>query len=299
MLWLKPNELRATAAICDQFRIFGLLISLNCLFVFVNCNGRLNTGCRVLQCTLHYITFIEPQRSPQHGRQRQRQTRATQRRRDLETGEWRVADSALTLLLLTHKAKTGRSSASSPSRSHFIVEWLLLLPTLCLLSSVWSAVRSLCFCCVMACVFAQTQPLTLGCWANSKARPTPSIRLDAALINLHNAVTHSPRAPNTFFYFIYLCILYIALCICFIIYNVCNGTLFPYCLTKIKNPAEKKQLESQSTSSVVVIVIGLLLAQDKPKIPVSHYVSIWTNTDLYSNKAKKELIRISANAGFE
>lgn len=112
----------------------------------------------------------------------------------------------------------------------------------------------------MACLFAQTQPLTLGRWANSKARPTPSIRLNAALINLHNAVTHTPRAPNTFFYFSYLCILYIALCICFIIYNVCNGTLFPYCATKKKKkPSRKKQHESQSTS-VVVIVIGLLLA---------------------------------------
>lgn len=91
--------------------------------------------------TLHYSTFIEPQRqtwrSPLQGRQSDK--RGTDRRetvKDCEAGQtWRLASGeSLTQhwLLLTHKAsETGRLSVAGqvlPSRSHFIVE-CLLLPT--------------------------------------------------------------------------------------------------------------------------------------------------------------------------
>lgn len=127
------------------------------------------------------------------------------RRERLKDGEtWRLGDWWMeSRWLSTHSSAPDAQSKNWAVVSQFSISLSLhswvTPPTLWLLSSVWSTVRSLCFCCVMACVFAQTQPLTLGRWANSKARPTPSIRLDAALINLHNAVTHSPRAPNTFF----------------------------------------------------------------------------------------------------
>lgn len=91
--------------------------------------------------TLHYSTFIEPQRqtwrSPLQGRQSdKRGTDRGETVEDCETGQtWRLASGeSLTQrwLLLTHKAsETGRLSVSGqvlPSRSHFIVE-CLLLPT--------------------------------------------------------------------------------------------------------------------------------------------------------------------------
>lgn len=91
--------------------------------------------------TLHYSTFIEPQRqtwrSPLQGRQSdKRGTDRGETVEDCETGQtWRLASGeSLTQhwLLLTHKAsETGRLSVSGqvlPSRLHFIVE-CLLLPT--------------------------------------------------------------------------------------------------------------------------------------------------------------------------
>lgn len=91
--------------------------------------------------TLHYSTFIEPQRqtwrSPLQGRPtNKRGTDRGETVKDCETGQtWRLASGeSLTQhwLLLTHKAsETGRLSVSGqvlPSRSHFIVE-CLLLPT--------------------------------------------------------------------------------------------------------------------------------------------------------------------------
>lgn len=91
--------------------------------------------------TLHYSTFIEPQRqtwrSPLQGRHtNKRGTDRGETVEDCETGQtWRLASGeSLTQhwLLLTHKAsETGRLSVSGqvlPSRLHSIVE-CLLLPT--------------------------------------------------------------------------------------------------------------------------------------------------------------------------
>lgn len=87
--------------------------------------------------TLHYSTFIEPQRqtwrSPLQGRQSDKRGRDSRRLRDwadLETGKWRVADSALA----PPDAQSKRNWAvvslwpSVAISLHFIVE-CLLLPT--------------------------------------------------------------------------------------------------------------------------------------------------------------------------
>lgn len=134
--------------------------------------------------TLHYSTFIEPQRqtwrSPLQGRQSGK--RGTDRRetvKDCETGQtWRLASGeSLTQhwLLLTHKAsETGRLSVAGqvlPSRSHFIVE-CLLLPTALFASLSLSLV------CLIGC--ADAQPLTLSAMGRTqRLAATPSIRLDA------------------------------------------------------------------------------------------------------------------------
>lgn len=136
--------------------------------------------------TLHYSTFIEPQRqtwrSPRQGRQRDERGRVRVSQRlpdwaDLETGKWRV--SLTQHWLLTHKANTtGRLSVTGqvlPSRLLFIVECLLLSTVLFAslslsLSSVWS-------CC------ADVQPLTLSTMGRTqRLAATPSIRLDAVAV---------------------------------------------------------------------------------------------------------------------
>lgn len=134
--------------------------------------------------TLHYSTFIEPQRqkwrSPRQGRQSDERgrDRVSQRLRDwadLETRNWRV--SLTQHWLLTHKASTtGRLSVTGqvlPSRLLFIVECLLLSTVLFAslsLSSVWS-------CC------ADVQPLTLSAMGRTqRLAATPSIRLDAVVV---------------------------------------------------------------------------------------------------------------------
>lgn len=169
------------------------------------------TECCRAECTLyrvyvHYITARSLNRRDRRGDLRCKADRATREGEtveDCETGQtWRLASGeSLTQhwLLLTHKAsETGRLSVSGqvlPSRSHFIVE-CLLLPTALFaslsLSSVWSV--------------AQTRnhwPWVP--WGELKGSPRrPRFASTLSLINLHNAVTHTPRAPNTLLYFLYL-----------------------------------------------------------------------------------------------
>lgn len=123
--------------------------------------------------TLHYSTFIEPQRqkwrSPRQGRQSDERgrDRVSQRLRDwadLETRNWRV--SLTQHWLLTHKASTtGRLSVTGqvlPSRLLFIVECLLL-------STVLFASLSLSLVCLI--VLRRRATIDLECHgANSKAR---------------------------------------------------------------------------------------------------------------------------------
>lgn len=169
---------------------------------------------------------VEPQRqkwrSPRQGRQSDKRgrDRVSQRLRDwadLETRKWRV--SLTQHWLLTHKASTtGRLSVTGQvllSRLLFIVECLLLSTVLFAslsLSRLFDRVAQTC----------NHWPWVP--WGELKGSPRrPRFASTLSLLNLHNAVTHTPRAPNTLLYFayIYLCILYITL---FIIYKDCNGT---------------------------------------------------------------------------
>lgn len=149
------------------------------------------TECCRAECTLyrvyvHYITARSLNRRDRRGDLRCKADRATREGEtrgetveDCETGQtWRLASGeSLTQhwLLLTQKAsETGRLSVSGqvlPSRSHFIVE-CLLLPTALFASLSLSLSRL--FCC------ASAQPLTLSAMGRTqRLAATPSIRLDA------------------------------------------------------------------------------------------------------------------------
>lgn len=145
------------------------------------------TECCRAECTLyrvyvHYITARSLNRRDRRGDLRCKAdipTREGQTVEDCETGQtWRLASGeSLTQhwLLLTHKAsETGRLSVSGqvlPSRSHFIVE-CLLLPTALFASLSLSLV------CLIGC--ADAQPLTLSAMGRTqRLAATPSIRLDA------------------------------------------------------------------------------------------------------------------------
>lgn len=134
-------------------------------------------------------------------KERDRQRRDSRRLRDwadLETGKWRVADSAL-----------APPDAQSEQNWAVVSLWPSVAISLTLHS--WVPPSSYCFVCFalsLSSVWSVAQTRNHWPWVpwgELKGSPRrPRFASTLSLINLHNAVTHTPRAPNTLLYFLYL-----------------------------------------------------------------------------------------------
>lgn len=171
------------------------------------------TECCRAECTLyrvyvHYITARSLNRRDRRGDLRCKADRATREgqtdERQSKTarlgrlGKWRVADSAL-----------APPDAQSERNWAVVSLWPSVAISLTLHS--WVPPSSYCFVCFAlslssAWSVAQTRnhwPWVP--WGELKGSPRrPRFASTLSLINLHNAVTHTPRAPNTLLYFLYL-----------------------------------------------------------------------------------------------
>lgn len=205
LFWLKPNESWGQLRpFVTNFAFLACWFRLTvCLFLLTVMTECCRAECTLYRVYVHYSTFIEPQRqtrrSPLQGRQRGR-GRQSKTARLGRLGDWQVESRWLS---------TDAPDAQSERNWAVVSLW----PSVAILLTLhsWVPPSSYCFVCFalsLSSVWSVAQTRNHWPWVpwgELKGSPRrPRFASTLSLINLHNAVTHTPRAPNTLLYFLYL-----------------------------------------------------------------------------------------------